>query len=137
MKSDPGKKDNMSKDNKQVSERVVRLQNYRHCSDEDMASILGVSKGHFIRKLKSGKASFTQDTLTALAGHGFDVNYILTGKTTADLPELGASAHMVAQDEIMDYVSGLEETEKRLLLKRLFLYILVVDDEGGNGPLQK
>ena len=121
------RKHNRAKDNEHVSGRVVELQKLRRYSDDDMASFLGVSRAHFTRKLKKGRASYTQDTLTALAAHGFDVNYVLTGKAVSGLPMRGLGTVAVFLDGIRASMDGLTDEERTVLLKELLRILLSMD----------
>lgn len=128
MESMQRRKQNHAKDNEHVSGRVVELQQLRRYTDDDMASFLGVSTSHYSRKLKKGRASYTQDTLTALAMRGFDVNYILTGETVSELPMRGLGAAAMMMDGIRTSLEGLTEAERTVLLKELLRILLSMDD---------
>ena len=110
-----------AKSNKSVSNRVVEIQEMQRYSDDDMASSLRVTPAHYTRKLKKGKSSFTQDTLSALAEMGFDVNYILIGKSFVGCPEFDTSSVLEMKHSILAVVDNLPVEMRRELLIQPFL----------------
>ena len=113
-----------TKNNKLVSDRVVELQELQRKSDEEMASSLRVTKPHYSRKLKKGKASFTQDTLAAMAEMGFDVNYILIGRSFIGCPEFATSSVLEMKHGILSVVKDLPKERRRELLIELIKALL-------------
>ena len=120
--------DDFTNEYKLIAERVVEIQRIMDYSDEDMASMLGVSQEHYKKKLLTGKSPFTPDKLITLRESGFDLFYLFTGKAGEDIPRADTNSFLDLRHRIMVVLAEIPGRERKILVSEFIAALVIALD---------